>query len=509
MSLRTRLFLIFGGLVCLLLLAQWLMFRSLSMELGRKTGDLAFHTVRDFAHVVSFYADGEAGNKTGDAKVFGTKIEQELVIDRHGDIIDKKSEDVVVKKYAYTHKTPGDASPPQMRTKVVRWHLSEDNATTVDEIGSNRFFMTSSAAGSQASNEPGAGLNESFVIRLEPGPREALVLASPSFEQRIPLRKDLILESLAKRQGQFLAGSMGVLVVGLIIVAMAAHRVSSPLRLLATTAESVGKGNLGVQIPEQQVSGEVGIAIREFNKMSAHLKELETQAQTMRQREYLSELGEIANGLAHTIRNPLNTLGLALDQIAAAEPRQNKADDLVPVARAQIRRIDQWVRSFLALASQGSARQDQVRLDGIVQDVVLEALQDGGAGNRRLDVVITPDLPPVSGVEPELRAVIQALVVNAVEASPPAGKVTVNVARLENDVVITVTDEGPGLPQQVRDKLFTPHVTTKETGSGMGLFLANRIITSRYGGRLCIEDRPTGGTSAIVTLPLAGESSHA
>jgi C4-dicarboxylate-specific signal transduction histidine kinase len=67
-------------------------------------------------------------------------------------------------------------------------------------------------------------------------------------------------------------------------------------------------------------------------------------------------------------------------------------------------------------------------------------------------------------------------------------------------VRVTIDDDGPGLPEEVRARLFTPHLTTKANGSGMGLFLAHRIATARYGGRLELAAREAGGTSAVLEL---------
>jgi signal transduction histidine kinase len=273
------------------------------------------------------------------------------------------------------------------------------------------------------------------------------------------------------------------------------------LRRLADTAQRVGEGELGLQVTAPAQRGELGIAVREFNKMSTRLRELDAHAQAMRQRKYLSELGEIANGLAHTIRNPLNTLGLSVEQMAAPELAPDLRREMAHTARQQIRRIDQWIRSFLALASQGVAREDALHIDSLIQDVVLEIAQDG-AREVELQVELTEDVPAFPGVAPELRAVLQALVVNAVEASPPGGVVRIETSAADHELCIRVADEGPGLPEVVRGKLFTPHVTTKETGSGMGLFLAHRIITSRYDGAVTLSDRPEGGTVAAISIPL-------
>ena len=112
-----------------------------------------------------------------------------------------------------------------------------------------------------------------------------------------------------------------------------------------------------------------------------------------------------------------------------------------------------------------------------------------------------PDDPGAAEVVPELHAALHALVVNAVEASPDGAEISVRVqARDGGSARVTVDDEGPGLPGEVRARLFTPHVTTKPSGSGMGLLLAHRIATTRYGGGLALEERLSRGTRAVLDL---------
>ena len=197
---------------------------------------------------------------------------------------------------------------------------------------------------------------------------------------------------------------------------------------------------------------------------------------------------------------------LSVEELAASG-NAAAAPGLAESARRQIRRIDQSLRSFLALASQSGGVVSEVNLRELIEDVTLEALQDS-RGKVRIELDLAADLPALRAVAPELRAVLQALVVNAMEASPEGGRVTVRAtpatggrARLEID------DSGPGLPEEVRRRLFTPHLSTKANGSGMGLFLAHRIATSRYGGSLELLDRKTGGTRAVLEIGMRAEAS--
>ncbi len=133
--------------------------------------------------------------------------------------------------------------------------------------------------------------------------------------------------------------------------------------------------------------------------------------------------------------------------------------------------------------------------------MALEAIQSGAP----VELVEAEGEPQAVVVRQALVAAVANLVENAVQASPERAPVEIAVAREDNQVTITVADRGPGLPEEVRQRLFSPHVTTKVNGSGMGLFLARQLVVGLHGGRLDILDRPGGGTVATIRLPAAGE----
>ena len=136
----------------------------------------------------------------------------------------------------------------------------------------------------------------------------------------------------------------------------------------------------------------------------------------------------------------------------------------------------------------------------LAREVALEVLQDA-RGRVRVSVEVETAVPSLAASPAELRAILQALVVNAVEASPDGATVEVSVAAAEaGHVRVEILDAGSGLAPKVRERLFTPHLTTKPHGSGMGLYLAHRLATGRYGGSLELVDRDGGGTIARLEL---------
>jgi signal transduction histidine kinase len=297
------------------------------------------------------------------------------------------------------------------------------------------------------------------------------------------------------REGAAMGGLL--LVVGLFASAVLSRRLTRPLRSLADGAEALGHGDLGIQIPVS-ATGEVGDLQRSFNRMSARLAELEAERGMWQEREHLAQLGDLSRGLAHTLRNPLHTLGLAVEELASGK---GEREDLVATSRSQIRRIDRWLRSFLALGAEEVAEPEETDLGVLVRSVALESVQqgaevrvEGGADDLRVRVV-----------PGAVRAALANLIENATEMSPEGEPVEVKISVENGDAVVSIVDGGPGLPDAVRERLFSPHVTTKVGGSGMGLFLARQLVVGMHGGSLEIVDGAEGGTIATMRLPLLGE----
>ncbi len=467
MSLRVKLFVLFGGLLVALVAGEWLLLRSLSRDVTVEVATVAssvgeqvvrVFTTREGAVKIPLPGSGEPGSPA--EKEVGTIVLPE----------------------------PG-GSGHERRVVVTTLHVETGPAAADGRP----------APPGTAAPTPGAGKPTWFAFRSETLSGKAppvLVVEGPHLKRKIPIPSSGVREALDRFRQRLLLGSLTLLGVGLVAAAIAADRVSRPLRDLSRAAREVGQGTFGVQAAPAG-GGEVGEAIAAFNQMSARLARLEAEALALKEREHLGELGEVARGMAHSLRNPLHAIGLTLDEMAGRLADDPGAAEVAESARRQIRRVDGSIRGFLALAASGAGSVEEVDLGAVARDVVLTALQDA-RGRVRIELE-APDGggPRIRGIAPELAAVVQALVVNAVEASPDGATVRVRVAAAEEGrVALEVEDDGPGLPAEVRERLFTPHVTTKPAGSGMGLFLAHRIAVSRYGGELALHDRAPRGTAA-------------
>lgn len=485
MSLRVRLFLVFGALLALLVGAEWWLARTLSRELGAGVDRLAFD--------VGWQVAEGFGAADRDAAVEPQEF---------------------VRRFAWK-EAPGGSGPRVMvvettATAATGPDAGEPRPDPPDPPGETTVFVQRWSSESTVVATGTAAVPPMAVVPPAPpippgdfelklaraGGERVIRLEGPNFRRVVRVPEAGIDAALDRFLERMLLGSAAILALGLLAAAMAAHRVASPLSGLAGAAQAVEGGALGTTAPVDG-SREVREAIGAFNRMSTRLAELDREAAALRERRHLSELGEVARGLAHSLRNPLNALGLAIEELAARgdDPR---GGEVAAGARGQIRAADGAIRSFLALASGDGAEPSPVDLRALAEDVVLEAIQ---SARGRVRVELLPGRAvTLVGVAPELRAALQALVVNAVEASPEGGAVRVAVVAREGGAEVFVEDEGEGIPDEVRGRLFEPHVTTKPNGSGMGLFLARRLATGRYGGDVAVARREPRGTRAVLTL---------
>lgn len=478
MTLRWRFFVLLGGLVSLLATGQWLLYRALAQAVGDNVRAVAFKVGEQIVSGFAF--------ETGEEGKEGSAPRARVMV-----VAPRPASDPLPgsEPGKATGEGPGTAPQRVLVRKELRWEGKEaTETTTVEHL------------------PPG----DAHLVPGKESTRDLLFLKGPSLERAIPIPQEDIASTLASYRSRLLLGNLLLLVLGLLVAALLAQRMSRPLGELAAVAERVGRGELGLEVPVAR-RDELGRALASFNQMSHRLGELAAENRRLAEQQHLSELGEVARGLAHTLRNPLNALGLSLEQLAAGDASAGaERGALLAASRRQIRRMDGALRSFLALASAGGAAPEALDLAQLAREVALEALQDAG-GRVRVEV----DSPPgarlvLLAVPAELKAMLQALVVNACEASPDAGQVTLRLLASEaraGALVVEVLDRGAGVPEAVRARLFEPHTTTKPHGSGMGLYLAQRLAAGRYGGGLELAPREGGGT--VARLALSDRSSQA
>jgi PAS domain S-box-containing protein len=211
--------------------------------------------------------------------------------------------------------------------------------------------------------------------------------------------------------------------------------------------------------------------------------------------ERLSALGEMAARIAHEVRNPLVSIGAAAQVVAEELPPSSAVTGEVQAIAREVKRLDAIVSDFLRFARPRRAERREVDLAPVVKESV--DLVRAKAG----DVHLAVDTPLLARCDPDgIKQVLLNVLLNAVEAAP-SGPVECEAHALGEQVVLSVADRGPGVPDSAKRRVFDPFFSTKTRGTGLGLAVSKQIVDEHH-GRIRLLSRRGGGTRVVIELPV-------
>jgi len=289
----------------------------------------------------------------------------------------------------------------------------------------------------------------------------------------------------------------------------ATHQLTAPLRLLTqhlTRTTLTGENEL---LDYRSSDDEIGLLVREYNAM---LRKLEESKRELATQEKEAAWREMARQVAHEIKNPLTPMKLSLQylQKAIAERRPNAEELIGRISQTLITQIDvlsDIATSFSTFTNLPTMRPARLDIVAVLRHCTDLFRESDGAENGELRLALPPDgTYTVFADESLLVRTFNNLLLNAKQAVP-TGRLPWQEVRLQaggvDKVLITIADNGAGIAEEVREKIFRPNFTTKATGSGIGLAVAKRGIESA-GGRIWFETEEEVGTTFFIELPLAG-----
>jgi two-component system, LuxR family, sensor kinase FixL len=271
-------------------------------------------------------------------------------------------------------------------------------------------------------------------------------------------------------------------------------------RIIGIGREVTGRRRDGATFPLHLSVGEMIVAgERKFTGMLHDLSERKRLEQQLREQDALARLGEMAAVLAHEIRNPLAGIRGAMQVMAS---RQDAASKDVAVTKEIIARVDtlaELMQDLLLFARPPQPRPGPVDLKSLI-DITVELIsQDPAVGGVR--VRIDGSAPRVTGDAELLKIVFQNLLINSAHAMGGRGELQVSLTWSGTRCGVAFTDSGPGIPPEIREKIFAPFFTTKARGTGLGLPTAKRLVEAQS-GTIAIECPVAGGTIVTVHLPM-------
>jgi two-component system sensor kinase FixL len=269
-------------------------------------------------------------------------------------------------------------------------------------------------------------------------------------------------------------------------------------RIIGIGREVVGRRKDGSTFPVHLSVGEMEIDGEP--KFTGILHDLTARVQLesqLREQAALTRLGEMAAVVAHEVKNPLTGIRGAVQIIGSRLPAGSRDGAVIKEIVSRIDALNELMKDLLLFARPPQPHIAPVDLLPILATVVGLVRQDPSADDVTID---TRGESPAVSADPELlKLILQNLLLNAVHAIQGQGSVRISVAASPETCAITIADSGPGIPPEVREKLFTPFFTTKSRGTGLGLSTARRFAEAQ-GGSLTIECPPSGGTTALLTL---------
>jgi nitrogen fixation/metabolism regulation signal transduction histidine kinase len=291
-----------------------------------------------------------------------------------------------------------------------------------------------------------------------------------------------------------------------------AAKVSRPIEQLARAAEQVAAGNWETHVPERS-SDEVGQLARSFNHMTAQLV---SQRERLVQTERVAAWRELARRLAHELKNPLFPLQLTVENLIRARALPPVEFDEVFSESTQtlgmeIANLKTIIGRFSDFSKMPKPELEHIDAKAVIERVRslyetagITANQGPGANPDQtkihFEVTLSPEPMPLH-VDPELlHRALSNLVLNAMDAMPDGGTLTLSAKPLAHQIEIRVSDTGEGLTPEECERLFTPYYTTKQHGTGLGLAIVQSVIAD-HAGTIAVESRPSGGATFVITLP--------
>lgn len=308
---------------------------------------------------------------------------------------------------------------------------------------------------------------------------------------------------------------LGVFALGLAVMLVITRNATRPLDELADGAARVAEGRLDVTVPVDR-DDEIGRLASTFNRMTEKLRERQELELRLAAAEKRAEIGHLASGLAHEIKNPLNALSLGLDVLrrrhAPADPAAvAEYGGRIEALRQEINRLASLINNFLAYGRPLQLTLAPTDLAAVVVRTLADLAETAERARVTFDVQLPSARPNVSADANLLKSSVWNLVQNGIQAMERnGGTLSVSVAPetapedAGRRLVLTVTDEGPGLDEGDLPRLFDPYFSKKEGGVGLGLAMVKRIA-EEHGGRVTAENRADGKTGAVfrISLPVA------
>lgn len=237
-----------------------------------------------------------------------------------------------------------------------------------------------------------------------------------------------------------------------------------------------------------------------YKKLQLQSERILSVEEQLRQAERLSTLGEMGAVLAHEIRNPLGSIRGTAEILKDDFPPGSAKHEFIEIQIKETERLNNVVEDFLRMARQQPLDMKECSIDEELRTIFRLAENQAKAAGVRIVPAFADDNIRIKGDGEKLRQAFLNIMINAIQATPPGGSVTIAVEKSDAGIDIIFKDSGSGITPEVLEKIFEPFYTTKSHGTGLGLAITRKIIEG-HGGRIDISSESGAGTKVSIKLP--------
>ncbi len=365
------------------------------------------------------------------------------------------------------------------------------------------FTVRSSYSRFHAANEAAYKVSDLLLKQVD----AMMVAANAKLEKR---SRDTITEVLSITKVMTI--SLFVLPAFLLLAGFYFVRaISRPIATLMAATAKLGTGDMGVRVTG--LKNEFGKLGDSFNVMA---ESLTNQVQIMQRAEQMTVVGQMAAGLAHEIKNPLAGIKVSMEVLRNEIYIHERDRQVLSMVIAVINRVNSLLNDLLNYARPQTPHLQSIPLNDLLQQAINSVslsltrphtTETSEHPPIRCHDDLAPDLPNVSGDPGQLQQIFLNLIINAFEAMPQGGTVTISSSVEQGTalVVVTITDTGPGISDELRDKIFIPFFSTKRKGTGLGLAICKTLVEKSGGAIVANKNNADGGASISVFLPIASD----
>jgi signal transduction histidine kinase len=301
-----------------------------------------------------------------------------------------------------------------------------------------------------------------------------------------------------------LVGAAGILLT-ILLSSWTAARVTRPIEQLAIAAREVSEGNLATQVLDVTSNDEIGELASAFNRMT---KDLAEQKERLVQTERVAAWRELARRLAHELKNPLFPLQLTVENLIRARERspqmfEEMFQESSSTLLAEISNLKTIIGRFGEFSRMPQPVFERLDLNQLVQGVVRlfqTQFRTAESTSIHCQLDLDPALPAIAADPQLLHRALSNLVLNAMDAMPTGGTLTLRTRATVSGVMVEVSDTGSGLSPEECERVFTPYYTSKQHGTGLGLAIVQSVVSDHH-GKISVRSAADHGATFLIELP--------